>query len=60
MQQIPLNVIYYGARGAQPWQVDPTQHLGFLLTLLGFTVACTPAAWGMIKQYVWSAGIMHI
>lgn len=50
--QIPVNVIYYGARGTDPWKVDPTQHLGFLFTLLGFTVATTPAVWGIIKQYV--------
>jgi hypothetical protein len=52
LAQIPVNVIYYGAHGTEPWKVDPTQHLGFLFTLLGFTVAATPAAWGMIKQYV--------
>lgn len=49
---VPVNVIYYGARGTEPWHVDPTQHLGFIFTLMGFTIATTPAVWGIIKQYV--------
>ncbi|KNC76889.1 hypothetical protein SARC_10632 [Sphaeroforma arctica JP610] len=47
---IPSNMIRYSVGPATAFQLNPIQHLGFLVTLVVFTYLSAPIAWAVISR----------